>query len=87
MSWNSLYTHRKQKEMTKKHISDAKSKKEKTKPIHRGFGYDYQPKSESFQSRREEELRRDKFAWRVGYFAMAIITIFGSYAIYWAATL
>jgi len=83
MSWNSLYTHRKQKEMTKKAISDSKSKK--NKPVHRGFGYDYQ-QTESYQSKRAEELRRDKFAWRVGYFAMAVITIVGSYAIYWAAT-
>ena len=82
-NWNSLYTHRKQKEMTQKAIS--KSKKKEIKPLYRG--YDYQPKSESFQSRREEELRRDKFAWRVGYFTMVIITIVGSYAIYWAATL
>jgi len=83
MTWNSLYTHRKQKEMTKKAISESKKE---TKPIHRGFGYDYQ-QTESFQSKRAEELRRDKFAWRVGYCAMAIITIIGSYAIYWAATL
>ena len=82
MSWNSLYTHRKQKEMTQKAIS--KSKKE-TKPLYRG--YEYQPKSESFQSRRKEEIRQDKFAWRVGYFFMAIITIVGCYAIYWAITL
>ena len=84
MTWNSLYTHRKQKEMTKKAISDSKSKK--TRPVNRGFGYGYQ-QTESFQSKRAEELRRDKFAWKVGYFAMAIIIIVGSYAIYWAATL
>ena len=81
MSWNSLYTHRKQKEMTKKAISDSKSK---LKPLYREFGGQ---QSKSFQTRRAEQLRRDKFAWRVGYFVMAIITIVGSYAIYWAATL
>ena len=83
MSWNSLYTHRKQKEMTKKAIDDSKKE---TKPLHRGFGYNYQ-NTDSFQSKRAEELRRDKFAWRVGYFFMAIITIVGCYAIYWAITL
>ena len=84
MSWNSLYTHRKQKEMTKKHISNSKSKK--NKPVNRGFGYSYH-QTESFQSKRAEELRRDKFAWKVGYFAMAIISIVGCYGIYWAATM
>tara|TARA_R110000737_G_scaffold296578_1_gene303190 strand:+ start:289 stop:417 length:129 start_codon:yes stop_codon:yes gene_type:complete len=36
--------------------------------------------------KRTEEIRRDKFIWRVGYFIMTIITIVFSYAIYWAAT-
>jgi len=80
MTWNSLYTHRKQKEMTKKAISDSKKE---TKPVNFGYGYQH---TESYQSRRAEEIRRDKFAWRVGFCAMAIITIIGCYAIYWAAT-
>ena len=83
MSWNSLYTHRKQKQMTKKAISDSK-KETKIKPLYVEFGGQ---QSESFQSRRAEKLRRDNFAWRVGYCAMAIIIIVGSYAIYWASTL
>jgi len=82
MSWNSLYTHRKQKEMTKKAIAESKSKK--LKPLYPEFGGQ---QSESFQSRRAEKLRRDNFAWKVGYFVMAIIIIVGSYAVYWAATL
>ena len=75
LGMSSLWTQRKNKERAKP----------KLKPLYRG--YDYQPKSESFQTRRTEELRRDKFAWKVGYFMMAIISIVGCYAIYWAATL
>tara|TARA_R110000824_G_scaffold269405_1_gene457946 strand:+ start:568 stop:795 length:228 start_codon:yes stop_codon:yes gene_type:complete len=75
-----MYTFRKQKEMTQKAISNDKKENQA------GYdGYDY--KTPSFQSKREEKLRRDKFAWKVGYFIMSIIFIVGCYAIYWAATL
>jgi len=54
------------------------------KPLYRGYDY-YQ--TESYKSRRAEEIRRDRFAWKVGIFIMTLISIVGIYAIYWAATL
>tara|TARA_R100000008_G_C3458443_1_gene102920 strand:- start:375 stop:539 length:165 start_codon:yes stop_codon:yes gene_type:complete len=36
---------------------------------------------------REEQKRKDAFAWKVGIFIMTIISCVGIYAIYWAATL
>jgi hypothetical protein len=83
LGMSSLWTQGKNKERAK--TSKESNDHTKLKPLYRG--YNYQPKSESSQSKREEEFRRDKFTWRVGYFAMAIITIVGFYAIYWAATL
>jgi len=83
MSWNQHYTQRKQREMTQKAITN--SKKKELKPLYSGFGYGNQ-NTKSYQARRAEELRQDKFAWRVGYCVMAIISIIGCCAVYWAAT-
>ena len=38
-------------------------------------------------SKARERQRRDAFAWKVGVFAMTIISMVGFYAIYWALTL
>ena len=56
----------------------------KIKPLYRGYGY-YQ--TESYKTKRAEEIRKDRFAWKVGIFVMTIISIVGSYAIYYAATM
>ena len=36
---------------------------------------------------REEQRRKDAFAWKVGIFIMTIISCLGIYAIWWAVNL
>jgi len=55
----------------------------KNKTLYRGYSYQ---QSESNQSKRAEEIRRDKFVWKVGYWVIGIVSIIGCYAIYWAST-
>ena len=43
--------------------------------------------TDKHKTKRQEQLRKDRFAWKVGIFAMTIISIVGFYAIYWASTL
>jgi hypothetical protein len=53
-------------------------------PYHNLYRYQPSPKE---AKRKSEQKRKDVFAWKVGIFAMTIISIVGIYAIYWAATL
>ena len=79
-NWNWAYTKRKQKEMTQNSISDSTKE---LKPLYRELGY---YNTDSYQKRRQEQIKKDRFAWKVGIFIMTIISIVGTYAIYWAAT-
>jgi hypothetical protein len=58
-------------------------KKEEIKPPHHDI---YLGSSSSWERARKQQ-QKDAFAWKVGFFAMTIISIVGIYAIYWAATL
>jgi len=84
-SWNELYTIRKQKEMTKKEMTKkAISKQQELKPLYKEYNY---YNTDSYQARKKEQLKKDRFAWKVGIAIMTIISMVGFYAIYWAATL
>ena len=43
--------------------------------------------SPSSWERARKQQRRDAFAWKVGVFAITVISIVGIYAIWWAANL
>jgi len=73
--WNQGYNKKKQEELQAKQQVD--------KSPHRDI---YLSNASTWNKAREAQ-RRDRFAWRVGFFVMAIISIVGIYAIYWAATL
>ena len=48
--------------------------------------YAKKSQSEIWRQARERE-RRDAFVWKVGVFAMTVISMVGFYAIYWALNL
>ena len=57
----------------------------KTKPLYKNL---YSKKSQTeMWKRAKEQQRRDAFAWKVGVFAMTVISMVGFYAIYWALNL
>ena len=57
----------------------------KTKPVYKNL-YSKKSQTEVWKRAREQQ-RRDAFAWKVGLFAMTVISMVGSLAVYWALTL
>jgi len=55
------------------------------KPLYKNL-YSKKSQTEVFKRAREQQ-RRDAFAWKVGVFAMTVISMVGFYAIYWALNL
>ena len=77
-NWNEAYTRRKSKEM----LTEAQ---EEYKKIKRGPPHPRLYASPSIK-RREQE-RRDKFAWKIGIFAITLISMAGIVSIWWALSL
>ena len=86
MSWNEMFTQRKQKEMTQKAISDSKKESDSKKTAD-SYQYTMYKSSSNSWERARSQQQRDAFAWKVGVFVMTIISIVGIYAIWWAANL
>jgi len=57
----------------------------KTKPLYKNL-YSKKSQTEAWKRARQQQ-RRDAFAWKVGVFAMTVISMVGFYAIYWALNL
>ena len=57
-----------------------------TKPFRNIYGKN-KKETEEVWSKARERQRRDAFAWKVGIFAMTVISMVGFYAIYWALNL
>ena len=73
MSWNALYTQRKQREMTNKAVES-----DSNKPVDRGPHYSiYSERYDSldYRERRKKEERRDKIVWTTGYIVITLLTI------------
>mgnify|MGYP005833219945 CR=1 FL=1 len=73
MSWNALYTHRKQKEMTQEAIDRDSKRSSKKGPFHSIYSGQYD--SLDYHERRKKEERRDKITWTVGYIVITLLTI------------
>jgi hypothetical protein len=57
-----------------------------TKPFRNIYGKN-EKETEEVWSRARQQQKRDAFVWKVGIFAMTVISMVGFYAIYWAANL
>ena len=82
-NWNELYTLNKSKEMLTK--AQEKEPSIKIRPPHHDI-YATQHDFLTPSIRREQE-RKDKFAWKVGIFALTLVTMAGIAGIWWAVTL
>jgi len=49
--------------------------------------YNHYYSNDKHSAKRKEQIRRDAFAWKVGIFAMTLVSMVGIAAIWWAATL
>ena len=49
--------------------------------------YNHYYSNDKHSAKRKEQIRRDAFAWKVGIFAMTLVSMVGKAAIWWAATL
>jgi hypothetical protein len=79
-NWNEAFTRRKSKEM----LAEAQ---EENKNIKRAPHHDIYANQHDFVTpalRRREQERKDKFAWKVGIFAITLISMVGIAAIWWA---
>ena len=56
--------------------------KNKLKPLYTHY-YD----TAKYKIKSQEQLRKDKFVWKVGIFIITLISVLGIFAISWAATL
>ena len=81
-NWNEAYTRKKSKEMLEK----AQEKTPSIKP--RSPHHDIYSTQHDFvtPSIRREQERRDRFAWKVGIFAITLISMVGIAVIWWAVT-
>jgi len=82
-NWNEVYTLDRQNQMTK----EAQEKDKNIKM--RGPGHDIYATQHDFltPSIRREQKRKDEFAWKVGIFALTLVTMAGIAGIWWAVTL
>ena len=81
-NWNEGYTRKKQKQM----LRDAVEKERQAK-LNKPKHYYGDPQYGVSSSHRLEARRKEKFAWRVGFCIIAIISALGIYGLWWAATL
>ena len=86
-NWNEVYTLDRQKQMTKE--AQEKDKNIKTNVMYKAPHHDIYATQHDFltPSIRREQERKDKFAWKVGIFALTLVTMAGIAGIWWAVTL
>ncbi len=85
-NWNEVYTLDRQKQMTKK--AQEKDKNTKTNVMYKAPEQAYATQHDFLTpSIRREQKRKDEFAWKVGIFALTLVTMAGIAGIWWAVTL
>lgn len=73
MSWNELYTKRRQKEMAKRSIEYNTKMLRKKGPFHSVYEDVYE--RGGCLDRRKKDKRRDKITWMIGYIVITLLTI------------
>ena len=66
-NWNQHYTYLKQKEMLKKAVDDDKKNPLNPNPLYRPLY------GNSSIARREQQVKHDKFCWRVGFVIVTVL--------------